>query len=292
MAASEPPQPRLSQPFTLGGVAGFARLPVSHLLACQLAVALLAAAAVVFAFTRAWLPPIEEAISRLPETGRIFNGRLDWADKSPVVLASGRFLALVVDADDTGDLDQAADLQLKLCRSSFELRSLAGRLRVPYQPGFLIRLNHPEVEPWWGAWRWTVLVLLASAVVVSLLLSWWCLSVVYLFPAAIVGVLAGREVSVSGCWKLAGAALMPGALLASGSIAAYVLDRCNLIQFLFLMLAHFLPGWIFVLLAPLKLPRRASQASPFAPPQDSDEPAREKPVLRRKNPFTNAEGDQ
>ena len=60
---------------------------------------------------------------------------------------------------------------------------------------------------------------------------------------------------------------MPGALLMSGAIFLYAFHRLNLVGVLFAWLLHAVIGWIYLGIAPARLPRLAG-----APP-------------RRGNPF-------
>jgi uncharacterized membrane protein YgdD (TMEM256/DUF423 family) len=66
-------------------------------------------------------------------------------------------------------------------------------------------------------------------------------------------------------WRLAGAALMPGALLLSASLVAYGLSLCDLVQLCFAFGMHFVIGWVYLFVSPLFLNRAltADKNNPF-----------------------------
>ena len=101
------------------------------------------------------------------------------------------------------------------------------------------------------------------------MLAWTLLATVYYLPAWLVGFLMNRRLNFRGSWKLAGAALLPGAMLFTAAIALYGFGAFGLIQFCFLFGAHVALSWIYLLLSQLFLPRvdsQLSKANPFSPP--------------------------
>jgi len=69
-----------------------------------------------------------------------------------------------------------------------------------------------EMEPWWGAREPVVLALAALTVVVGLFVTWSFLATIYVGPVWLISFFANRDLKLAECWRLAGAALMPGAL--------------------------------------------------------------------------------
>jgi hypothetical protein len=61
--------------------------------------------------------------------------------------------------------------------------------------------------------------------------------------------------SLLASWKLAGAALLPGALLLSASLVAYGLGGCDLVQLCFAFGMHLVLGWVYLFISPLFLNR-------------------------------------
>jgi hypothetical protein len=162
---------------TLNAVASFAAAPYKRLLAIQLVFALGAAVAAVWTLHLAWIPGIEEAISRLPDRGAIRNGNLEWEKDAFMQLTEGSFLSIWVDVEGTVEVSRIADLGLELQRDHLEIHSLFGNLDVRYPIGWRVALNRPELEPWWGAWKPFVLLGIGLGIVfekmnVSYLVGW------------------------------------------------------------------------------------------------------------------------
>ena len=251
--ASSPPW----QPITFGGAAAFSRASFGRLFLAQSIVALLVAVSVLWFAISTWFPTIQNAIARLPETGAIRNGRLEWSGPSPASLAEGAFLAVIVDVEGNNRIGQSSDVQLELERGQFKICSLFGCVAVPYPTDRTIVLNRGEVEPGWGAWRPFLLVGIGAGVVAGLMASWLVLATLYSLPLRLIMFYADRHVHWPGCWRIAAAAQLPGALLMSGAIFLYAFHRLNLVGFLFAWLLHAVIGWIYLGIAPARLPRLA-----------------------------------
>lgn len=243
------------QPLTMRGVAAFAGASLRRLLLVQLVIALVAAGCVVWFLHHAWFPTIGEAIRHLPPQGELRAGRLDWQGPTPAILAEGRFLALVVDLDHSGDARSPAQVQVEFGRTNCKVFSLFGCVQGAYPPGWAVALNRAELGPWWGAWAPAVLAIVAVLVVGGLMLSWASLATVYFLPAWLVGFFANRTLSLGGSWRLAGAALMPGALLLSAAIVLYGWGAFDLVLLTTAAAAHWVTGWVYLFVSPLLLPR-------------------------------------
>ena len=153
------------QPLTVRGVAAFARASLGRLLLVQFIVALLAAGTVVWFLHKAWFPTIGEAIRRLPPQGEIRSGRLDWQGATPARLAEGRFLAIAVDLDHTGEARSPAHVQVEFGRTDCKVFSLLGYVQGAYPRGWAVAFNRTELGPWWGAWAPAILAIVAGLVV-------------------------------------------------------------------------------------------------------------------------------
>ncbi len=83
-----------------------------------------------------------------------------------------------------------------------------------------------------------------------------------------VGYFANRDLSLQSGWRLAGAALMPGALLMILGILLYDFGVLDLTGLGFVAAGHVVLGWIYLLISPLFLPRHPTAAesgkNPFA----------------------------
>ena len=255
------------QPLTARGVAAFASATLGRLLLVQFIVALLAAGIVVWFVHRAWFPTIGEAIRGLPPEGEIRSGRLDWPGPSPECLAEGRFLALVVDLDHAGEARSPAHVQVEFGREDFKVYSLFGHIRSAYPRSRAVAFNQTELGPWWGAWAPPILAIVAGLVVAGLMISWTCLATVYCLPVWLIGLFANRACSLGASWRLAGAALMPGALLMCVTLLTYGWGALDLVRLAAAGAVHFVVGWVYLVLSPLSLPpyqaATAEKANPF-----------------------------
>lgn len=256
------------QPITFGGVAAFARASLGRLFLVQFLAALLVAASVISFLSVAWFPVFQKAIARLPENGAIRGGHLEWNNVSPARLAEGTFLSIVLDTAEGGRTGQSADVQLELERHGLKICSLFGCLALPYPKHWTFALNRAEAEPWWGAWRPFLLVGIGAGVVICLLASWLVLATLYSLPVRVITFYSDRQATWPGCWRIAGAAQLPGALLMSGAIFLYGFNRLNLVGLLFAWLLHVVIGWIYVGIASTRLPRLANapqrRGNPFS----------------------------
>jgi len=242
------------QPLTVRGVAAFASATLGRLLLVQFIVALLVAGTVVWFVQRAWFPTIGEAIRQLPPKAEIRSGRLDWPGPSPTRLAEGRFLALVVDLDHSGAARSPAQLQVEFGREDFKVYSLFGYLQGAYPRSRAVAFNRTELGPRWGAWAPPILAMVAGLVMAGLMTSWACLATVYCVPVSLIGFFADRDCSLGGSWRLAGAALMPGAFLMCAAILMYGWGAFDLVRLAVAGALHLVIGWVYVVVSPFSLP--------------------------------------
>jgi hypothetical protein len=254
------------QPLTVRGVAAFARAPLGRLLIVQFIVALVAAGTVVWFLHKAWFPQISEAIRQLPPQGELRSGRMDWQGANPARLAEGRFLALVVDLDHTGEARSPAHVQVEFGRTNCMFFSLLGYVQGAYPRGWAVAFNRTELGPWWGAWAPAILATVMGLVVVGLMVAWACLATVYSLPVWLVGFFANRDLSLRGSWRLAGAALMPGALFMCAVVVLYGCGAVDLVRLAVAGALHLVVAWVYLIISPLCLPRHpavAVNANPF-----------------------------
>jgi hypothetical protein len=255
---------------TLNAVASFAAAPYKRLLAIQLVFALGAAVAAIWTLRVAWIPGIEEAISRLPDRGAIRNGNLQWEKDAFMQLTESSFLSIWVDVEGTVEVSRIADLGLELQRDHLEIHSLFGNLDVRYPIGWRVALNRPELEPWWGAWKPFVLLGIGLGIVFWIFLSWHFLAFLYVSPIRLLAFYQDRDVTWMGCWRLAAASLLPGSAVMTGAILFYGLQRLNLLGLLIAAPLHIVIGWVYAALAPARLATLPSVVSarenPFSGP--------------------------
>jgi hypothetical protein len=266
VSVSEEKAPVAWQPLTARGVAAFARAPSGRLLLVQLIVALLAAGTAVSFLHTCWFPTIGAAIRGLPPQGTFRSGTLDWPEPSPVCLAEGRFLALVVDLDHAGQVRSPAQVQVEFGRQNLKIYSLLGSVQCAYPRGATLPFNRNELGPWWGAWGPALLAVAGGLVAGGLMVCWTLLAALYCLPAWLIGFFANCDCSLAGCWRMAGAALMPGALLLCGVVFLYGWGTLDLVRLAVGGAAHLVVGWGYLLFSLLSLPRRPAapaKANPF-----------------------------
>lgn len=264
------------EPFTPRGIAAFAGAGFGRLLLVQFIVALLAAGVVVWFLRNNCVPVIFASVQKLPATGEIRSGTLDWQGRSPELLGQSHFLALDVDLDHSGQIGPASDVQIEFGRKTVRVFSLLGYAEWNYPPDYVIIFNRTGVEPLWGAWAMELLAMIGVTVTLGLLLSWSLLATVYFLPVWFLGFFANRDLNFRQSWRLAGASLIPGALLMVAAVLLYNFGFLNLVSFGFVFAAHFVMGWIYQFVSLLFLPGLPAQnRNPFgAKPRRSLNPFR------------------
>lgn len=256
------------QPLTPGGVAAFGGATFGRLLTVQFIAALIAAGVVVWFLQNTWFRSVQEGITRLPRTGEIRSGKLFWGGPETLRLAESRFVSISVDLKHTGEVRSPAHMQFEFGGNDLQVSSLFGYLRVKYPRVWLIAFNRPQLEPWWGAWRPAILALAGVGVICALFCIWAVLAISYSPVVWLVAFYGNRNLSLNQSRRIAGAALMPGALFMSAAVIMYGLGAMDLVQVLAAVAGHFLIGWAYVVASPLALRRDPKLASartnPFA----------------------------
>lgn len=255
------------EPLTPRGVAAFARASFERLFIVQSIFALIATAAVVWLLSDGIFPVIGDTIDQLPDTGSIHGGKLDWRDDSPVMLAEGKILALSVDVEHGGALRSPADFQFEFGRDDVRIYSLFGEAYLDYPTGYLIAANRSDARPAWGAWAPNLLGLAAISTFFGLMLVWAALATLYFLPVWLLCFFANRDLNFRASWKLAAAALMPGATILSLALVLYDYGAFDFVQLCFTFGMHLVIGWIYLFVSPLFLNRAVpmEKKNPFVP---------------------------
>jgi hypothetical protein len=249
------------EPLTPGGVARFARATLGRLWLVQFIVAVIAATVVVWFLQQAWFPVVNSAIQQLPAEGEIQNRQLHLPGGSPVQLAENSFLGIAVDLNHSGQLGRVPHLQIEFGRDDLQIIGLFGHVSIKYPVDWTVPFSRKELEPRWGAWKPAILGGAVLATMLGLMLSWTALATFYFVPVKLISFFENRDLKLRESWKLAGAALMPGALFLTFAIVVYGLHWLDLIQLGGLAGLHFLIGWIYLYVSPLFLPRIAAIAA-------------------------------
>ena len=262
--------PRAWQPLTFRGVAAFAGATATRVFIVQFLVLLVAVACLLQALELTWWPAVQKAIQALPEIGRVQHGQLDWHGEPFAVLADSPALSILVDAAGRQEPGQVADMQVEIAKTEIRLCTLVGSLPIVFDPVWDFPLNRVDLVPWWGAWKPAIVAVTALFFAVALVGAWWLLATLYTLPLRLLAVLAGRPITLGGCWRIAAMALLPGALLLSLGILAYGLIRLPLVLLVIIFVLHFLAGWIYSVAAIFRLDTHAAiaaaaAANPFFP---------------------------
>ena len=268
MAENSAPVETAWQPLTFKGVASFGDASVLRLLGVQLVFAILVGAAVVWCVDTAWSPTIAQAIRRMPEQGEIRNGRLHWTDPTPRVLGEGHFVAFTFDPRHSGTTRSPAHIQVEFGRDTVRFLSLLGYWDSAYPFGHsAFQFNRRAMEPWWGAWRPPLLWMTFAGTCVLLMCTWAALAIVLAGVSWFVAFFANRQLSFRSGWKVAGAAMMPGALLMAFAILLYGLGALGLVQLLAATAIHIIVHLTYAIGGPLRRRRLGatfSRRNPFS----------------------------
>ena len=288
MDASERKSQFAWQPLTPQGVAAFARASLNRLLVVQFITASVVAASVLWFLVTCWFPVIGQGIEGLPETGQIRSGVLEWPEISPARLAEGHFLAIVVDISQSGLAHSTAQVSAELNRSGFRIFSFFGFIEFAYPSSGTLPFNRKELLPWWGAWRPFILAGVAVGVVGGLMLAWWLMAALYCLPVWSLGFFADRDLGLKSSWRLAGAALLPGALFLAGCILLYGLAYLDLFRLGLGWALHLVIGWIYLFLGAICAPSADADetggTNPFIPASASPLPSDEAPTKVQNQP--------
>jgi hypothetical protein len=255
-------------PLAPRGVAAFGGASLVRLLVVQLVFALLIATAASWFVSTRWFPVIRAAIQQMPARGAIQSGRLDWRGEPAQLLAEGDFLALAVDLNHDRQIHSPAHVQVEFGRTDLRIISLFGYWEWPYPAFLTVGFNRTELQPWWGAWEPPLIWIGIGTMVVLMLTLWALLATACCWMVWMVGFFTNRNLNLWSSWRLAGAALMPGALLMIAGIIGYGLGVFDPVKFLAILGGQFFVGWILMLVSPLfssSLPSSAgTKGDPFS----------------------------
>jgi len=258
------------QPLTFRGVAAFAHASFKRLFFIQFICAAAATASVLWFVDQVWLPTVFQAIRQMPVEGEIRRGQLDWRGPSPQLLAESHFLAFTADLSNEGSIHSPGQIEILFHQKDFKIVSLFGFVQYSYPPEYRIAFNQPELQACWGAWQPWIVAGATVLLLTTFFLMWWGLATVYFLPAWLAGFFANRDLNLGGTWRLAGAALLPGALFLTGTIVFYGMGYIDLVRLLLAGIAHFVIGWVYLIGAVVKSTTHPAAASekqnPFSTP--------------------------
>lgn len=263
--APKPGEPGAWQPLTFGGVARFARARLGRIFLLQILFAVFSGGVCLWYFATAWSPVVDEAIRQLPDQGALSQGILEWKGRSPVRLAGSSHVSIAVDLNASMPDAEVGDWAFVFSRKEVLASSLFGVFAASYPPRWSFPVNLPFLEPWWGAHKPFILVGIGAAVALGLLSAWLVMSLFYAPVVRLGAFILDRKLSLSGAWKMAMMALMPGSLWVCASVILYQMRSLEVIGFLAAYILHFVVGWVYLIGALQCLPTSISSAdsNPF-----------------------------
>lgn len=230
------------QPLTFGGVARFAHATFARLLLVELCIALVVAGTVIWFASTRYSPVVHEALRQIPEEALLTNGNLSGLESG--LLAENKFLSLAVDLEGASE-SGTADVEVRFCGDGFDVYSLLGYTSFYYPPGDVV-IGRSVIEPWWGAWEPAILAGLGVTTLISLVLGWPLLGLIYSPLPKLLAYFADRDLSWQGARRLCCAAQLPAALFASLIIVLYGVQALDLIRFVFFYAVHFLVALAYI----------------------------------------------
>jgi hypothetical protein len=271
------------QPLTPRGVAAFAQATTRRLVIVQFIVAAMVVASLLWFLQAAWAPVLTDAMRALPESGSIRAGELDFHGTSGTLAANARLGFSVEASPELTPNVRVADLEVWFGKTGVALCGALGCRRWNYPANYTFGFNRSEAQAAWGAWRWAIITVVSAGTFVSLLLMWWLLSVIYVPLVKMLALFTDRQITWAGSWRLACAALLPGALLVAASLVLYGAGLVDLFRFALLQALHLLAGLVFVVTSPFFLPS-AVAGKPGGNPFGS--PAKSAKASRSSSPFS------
>jgi len=286
-------------PFTFGGVARFGKTNRSFLFSVQVLVAVATMFCVLTFFCSCYFPVINGSIQKLPQDSvGIQNGELHWNIKGKL-LDQNKFLAITV--DESGQAVGAeSDCLISITKDRLRIANNCGyHSLIPYPRDFSFSLNKNDIYPWWLAWRIPMLFLIAIASILSLFIVWQVLSAIYSPLIKGIAWVYRKKITWSGAYALAGAALMPGAVIMCLSIVGYTGRLYSLEGLVIAMPLHLIVGWVFLLISPFFLekapkkivlpkPKKIKDVFKKALPKEDKKEKTPKPARVKGNPFAEA----
>jgi len=190
---------------------------------------------------------------------------IEWSDNSPRLLAEGHFLAFVVDTNHSGTLHSPAQSRLNLAATIFSLftRRIS---RVALSERMDLRIQSRFIAAVVGDVGDADSMARLCRMLFWCMANWWLLATIYFLPVWFGGFFANRDLNFRQSWKLAGAALMPGALVMILVIVFYGFGVLDLVQLAAGVGAHFLVSWVYLVWSVWASPKLVTSAAPSENP--------------------------
>lgn len=249
-------------PFGFRGIARFGYARNVFLFSIELTVVLFFSLCVLWFVCGNWFPVISDAVTKLPDAPvRIANGQLEWDEKDGVLAQTSK-LAIVVNAYGNRRQGRESDMALELAENSLNIYTCGRYLNLNYKENLIFNLDRMSAVSWWYAWRGAVVFWICFIPFFFLFIVFQLLSLIYMPFVRGIAALFRRNCSWVGAYMLSGATLaIPGIILGLGVIGysggCYGVSGLGVIVLLALSVS-----WIFLLGAPLLLPRKDREINP------------------------------
>jgi hypothetical protein len=268
------------QPFTFGGVARFAHATFLRLSAVAFSFGLLSGIVVSWLLATCVAQVIDESISKLPTTGSIERGALNWPEKEGRLLGANAFVSVSVAIRERDSENAPVDFTFEFRTNALMVRSFPGTALLAYPSKTEIELNRTALLPAWGAWRAPILVGFIPGTAILLFLTWSLLAVPYSIIPVVMATILGRDLTLPGAWKMGLASQLSGSLMMAFALALYSTGKISVILVLIMLPAHLVPSLCYLIISPFFLPKAvlsSSESNPFE--------SERRPRQKGRNPF-------
>jgi len=105
---------------------------------------------------------------------------------------------------------------------------------------------------------------------VGLFIAWSVLATLYALPVWLIALFSNRDLRLAESWRLAGAALMPGAVIMAIAIVLYGLGVLDLVALTVVGVGHVVVGWVYLFVSQAFLVRAEAASgakNPFVDPK-------------------------
>lgn len=269
---------RFILPFTPKSVVSFKDVKPTVFLLNWLFYACLCAFFIAYTVERTVITAISRGITRLPQTGEIVSGNLNWRTNEVSILVESKFISFSVNPTDNDDIADSADVQVVFGKSNVRLRSMFGWVEIKYPRWLSIPLNFKQLWPLWGAYLNATRLGVFVCSVIFLVLIWLILALVYSPPTKFFIRLFKRTADSKAVFKICCAALIPGALVMGMALVTYSFMYIDLITLLIVFVFHFIIGWVYIFLSIFQLPEVTSEPeNPFSPESSDSKDEKQNP---------------
>ena len=248
------------QPFTGQGAAAFADASTIRAVAFHLAMVIASCGTASWTLSQSWIPAVTRAQGRLPESAAgIQAGHFTWPERESIVLGETPQFGVAVNPTGRSSPGQVADIQIEFCPSELRINSLTGYLGIAYPNDWVIGLDRVSGRAAWEAWFWAIGAATITALLVFFASLGWAGATVMALPVWLIGLLANRNLSFPGAWRLGLVCWIPAACLLNLGLWGYSQNWLHLVGLAGCAVGHLLVWMAWVLWSLIERPKRPRQ---------------------------------